>query len=289
MDNPSSPFPPSTPPETPTPQFPPVQQTVTPPPTMNIPSQVPPPPPPTQSVVTSMPPTKKPKGFSIFVILSIVVLIAIWAVVGYLYYQNRDIEDSEKQELEDVSPSNAPVSEFSPNEIQISNGNIARVTSFGETQTLIKKEDYPGTGITGFVRVSVSPDNSKICFESIAPAIAPGMYISNVDGSEPFEVEKDRNTCTWSPDSKNVFYINAPLGQQAINIFQYSLETRTEKNLTESKNTETEIRQHTITGTSSDRISCHYDIVDTTGKKLSESTCEIDTQTGEVSDSASNS
>lgn len=226
-------------------------------------------------------PQKKSKGFAIFVVISILILLAIWGVVGYLYYQNNFMGTSKDNESRNVSPS--PEVQISPNEIQISNGNVARVTSFGETQILIKKEDYPGTGITGFAKVVVSPNLKQFCFESIAPAIQPAMYVANVDGSEPTEIGTDKNTCTWAPDSKNIFYVNAPLSGKSINIFQYDLGTKLEKNLTESTTTASEIRQYTITGISGETLKCSYDVVNASGVKLSASNCTIDTKTGEVS------
>jgi hypothetical protein len=284
MDNPTIPTSQTPPSSIPTePYNPGLQTPATPPFPTNPITNMPPPTVPPPNIVSEPPPTQKSKRFTFFVVFSIVILIAIWGVVGYLYYQNKNTEGETSEEIQNTSDI-TPTPGFSASEIQISNGNVSRITSFGETQTLVNKEDHPNTGITGFARVVVSPDNTLLCFESIAPATAPALYVSNIDGSNISEVARDRNTCTWALDSKNIYYVNAPLGQQAINILHYSLDTKIEKNLTESKHTESQIRQYEISGASDTSILCRYDVINASGSKLSESNCEINTQTGEVSD-----
>jgi hypothetical protein len=277
MDNPTNQVPTVTPlTNSPPIQTPPPMPTP-PQPVLNTPIA---PPPPNEPVITGTPPVKKSRGFSLFIILSVFVLLGIWGFVGYLYYQNKIMDTPE--ETAEITETPAPSEQFSPQEIQISNGSIARVTTFGETQILVKKEDYPGTGITGFARVVVAPDNSKFCFESISPALTPAVYIANVDGTGVFEVARDRHTCTWAPDSKSVFYVNAPLAEKAVNIFEYPLDTKIEKNITESTNTPDAIRQYAITGILGDKLACTYDVVDSTGKKLSASNCSIILETDQL-------
>jgi len=247
-------------------------------PSGNAPTMIPPmqpaTPPPSN---VSFPPKKKASGFTVFIIISVLILLGVWGFVGYLYIGNKTIATSN----DTVTQAPSPTPEFNPAEIQIVNGDIARVTSFGESKTLVKKEDYPGAGIIGFVRVSVSPDNNKLCFESVPPASDPTLYISNSDGTGVVEVAKNRHSCIWLSDSKHIIYVNDLLGSKEINIFQYHLDESKEQNMTESTQSDSNIKQYALSGTGS-QITCTYDTLDSSGKKISGGTCQIDINSGDV-------
>src|SRR5260221_9453286 len=206
------------------------------------PQPLPPPVPPmpqegTQSVISGGSSKKGLGGFGIFVIVAIIILASVWGVVAYLYIGNKNKtaqETANNEAAVEVSPTAIP---FNATEIQITNGDVARLSSVGETQTLVKKEDYPGSGLIGFAHVAVSPDNTKLCFESIPPASDPTLYISNVDGTNVETVVKNKHTCTWSPDNNFLFYINDTLGNKQIDIYAYSLTSKEERNLTEKTST----------------------------------------------------
>jgi hypothetical protein len=236
-----------------------------------------------QSVITGGSSKKGIGGFGIFVIISIIILLAVWGVVAYLFIGNKtkDTTDTENQTVTQLTPTEVP---FNPNEIQISNGDVARMTSVGETKILIKKEEYPSSGLIGFAHVAVSPDNTKMCFESIPPATDPTIYISNIDGTNAEQVVKNKHTCTWSPDNNFLFYVNDTLGNKQIDIFAYSLTSKEERNLTEKTSTKTEIRQYTIVSVTGSTLACKYDVVNASGKKTSSSDCSIDLVSGEVTD-----
>jgi hypothetical protein len=243
------------------------------------------PPPPAQSVISGGNEKKRIGGFGLFVIISIVILISVWGVVGYLYFgnKNKGTDDSQNQVVTEVSPTIPP---FNPSDIQISNGDVTLRSSVGESKTLIKKDDYPGSGLIGFARVAVSPDNTKLCFESIPPATDPMIYLSNVDGTNVEQVVKNKHNCTWSPDNNFLFFINDALGNKQIDIYAYSLTSKEERNLTEKTSTKTEIRQYTIGTADGTTLACSYDVVNATGKKVSSSNCSIDLVSGEVTDAA---
>jgi hypothetical protein len=260
-------------------------------PPMPMPSQlpsVPPVMPQTQnanSIISGGSEKKKLGGFGLFVIIAIVILLSIWGFVAYLYFgnKNKSETDSANQTITEVSPTTPP---FNPNEIQISNGDISRLSSVGESLTLVKKEDYPGSSLIGFSHVAVSPDNTRLCFESIPPASDPTLYMSSVDGTNVETVVKNKHTCTWSPDNNFLFYVNDTLGNKQIDIYAYSLTSKEERNLTEKTSTKTEIRQYTIGSVDGSTLNCSYDIVNISGKKISSSNCAIDLVSGEVTDAA---
>lgn len=262
---------------------PPMQQEpvpVTPPPMPTQPVAPPPPPAGVQSVISGGQGKKGISKFGIFVALSIVVLLGVWAVVAYLYIGNQNAEEGVQEVANEVSPTPA----FHPSDVQVSNGDIVLNSALGEAKTLVSKKDYPGTGITGFVRVAVSPDNTMICFESIPPATDPTIYMAKVDGTDVSEVAKDKNTCTWSSDNNLLFYVNEPLGEKAINIYAYSLTSKEERNLTEETNTASAVRQYTITGVEESMLMCKYDVLNTSGTKVSSANCQIDLISGDVTD-----
>src|SRR3989304_5022143 len=108
------------------------------------------------------------------------------------------------------------------------------------------------SGITGFARVVVSPDNQKICFESWPPAPEPAMYIANIDGSEIVEVNPNRQSCLWKSDTKGVFYINTTSTTSPVNIFYFDLASQEETNVTAESVTEGTVRRYKIVGLSGD-------------------------------------
>lgn len=282
----TQPFPMPTPimPEPPMPISP-----VTNPPPATPPIPTPPtafPPQPTQTAVISGGNEKKKiGGFGLFVIIAILILVAVWGFVAYLYIGNKKSqgEDTSDIKVTELTPTEAP---FNPDDIKITNGDITQLSPSGESKILIKKDDYSGSGLIGFAHVAVSPDNTKLCFESIPPATDPTIYLSNVNGTNIETIVKNKHTCTWSPDNNFLFYVNDPLGNKQIDIYAYSLTSKEERNLTEKTSSATQIRQYTIGTATGSTLACKYDIVSSTGKKISSSDCSIDLVSGEVTDTA---
>lgn len=255
----------------------------TPPPPSSLPPSQPLPIPNSVPVV-GFPQKKGISGFSIFVVVSILLLLGVWGVVGYLYYQNKTLAQKKEETPIAQVATPSPTPELNPAEIQIANGSISWIMSSGETKTLVKKEDYPTTGITGFAKVAVSPDKKKLCFEALAPATEPALYVSDIDGTNVSIVEKNRNTCTWLSDSNHILYLNAPIGTKAMDVYTYDLSAKVETNQTKDTQTATRFRQYAVSQ-SADTLECQYSIVNSTGSKLTSGICNIDSQTGVVTDS----
>jgi hypothetical protein len=244
------------------------------PPSTVIPPTVP------QTPTVGFPSPKKSNGFKIFTILSLLVLLSVWGVVGYLFYDNQKIEN----DAQNTSPTVIPTPTFSPREIQINNGNITRVTSLGESATLVSKTDYPETGITGFIRVVVSPNNTKLCFESVSPATTPALYISEVDGSGVTKISDNKNSCLWAPSGNEILFVNTPGTNLVVDIYKYNIVTKELTNLTETTQEASQIRQYAILSVEGSIAECRYDIVGKTGQKTNEGMCTIDINTGLVTD-----
>ncbi|MBN1969283.1 MAG: hypothetical protein JW870_07940 [Candidatus Delongbacteria bacterium] len=226
------------------------------------------------------------KGFKIFVIIGIVIILAIWGGVVYLYLQNKSAKEStsqQPQEQEEVVKA-TPTPEFTPDQIKIQNGSVVRKKTDGEVSMLIDKKDYPSTGITGFLKVNVSPNNSKLCFESWSPAPEPALYLSDVDGQNVTEVSPNRQNCLWSNDSQEIYYINTSSKTTPVNIFSYDLQTELETDLTSSSVPSGVVRRFEIVGLSADgtKIICKYENLGGAAAAEEMSECEVDLETGSV-------
>ena len=92
--------------------------------------------------------------------------------------QNQKIKKGETSENinSNLTPTSTPTPSFSPDQVKIKNGSVVREIPGGETTILVDKENYDSTGITGFAKVVVSPDETKICFESWPPAPEHALY-----------------------------------------------------------------------------------------------------------------
>lgn len=248
---------------------------------------------PVQSVVTQSPSGRSSK-FSIFIGVLIVITVAIYGFVGYLYLQNSQM----KKDIADKNaPAEAPVSEVTSTpspapqvtavQLEIENGSIVQVLADGSKKVLIDKKDYPSTGITGFANVVASPDYTKMCFESWPPAPEPSLYISGINGAGITEVSPNRRGCVWSADSKSIAYVNDQLEGEEVDIYIYSLQTAKEQNVTKDTVSAGTTRVYAIGALSSDgsKLSCSFtQTVVETGATPAEETpssgnCEIDLAT----------
>ena len=232
------------------------------------------------SVTTS---THGNKGFKIFVMVGILFIAIIYAVVAYLYFQNKKISDVNNQEKHvsnepDETDTVDDTPKFSPEHVKILNGNIIYDDSVSQA-VIVSKDKYTSTGITGFAKVTVSPDNTKICFESWPPAPEPALFLANVDGSEISEVNPNRRYCAWSPDSQRILYES--FSAEASDIFIYDINGKTETNLTpesEGKDSEKIFSLVGLSGDGSKAICSYQDLFDETINGQ----CEIDLSTKEV-------
>jgi hypothetical protein len=221
-------------------------------------------------------------GFKIFVIVALIIIAGIYSVVAYLYINNQSLKNKDSGTPEPQVPTESSEPEFSPDQVMIKNGSVVKEVPGRETQTLVAKENYEGTGITGFFRVSVSPDEKNMCFESWAPAPEPALYISSIDGSNVIEVNPNRQNCLWRPDSQGIFYINTSSASTASNIYFFDLASEVEKNLTSESVTPGAVRRFQVVGLNSDSTSliCTYSDVSTELETPKD--CEINLSTLEV-------
>lgn len=253
-----------------------------PPPETSIPSA------PTQAPQqpTVIQPSKPRRSFfKLFVILFLIVIAAVYGGVVYLYLQNQNLKKQDQAEelpTEEV-PSPVPTPQFKPEEVKILNGSIVWEKANGETKTLVDKVEYKSVGITGFSRVIVSPDNQKICFESLPPAPEPALYTANVDGSDISEISPNRQKCLWTLDSKNIIYINSTAPTSSSDIFIYNLEAKSESNLTSEASEVT--RRYDLVGLSGDggKVICTYEEIGDVENPVKNGKCEINLETDEVS------
>ncbi len=236
---------------------------------------------PSQSPGTVTISENKGRGFSVFVFFGVLLILAVWGIVGYLYFQNQKMKTpSEPTNTTASLPTSTPTPSFAKDQAKIKNGSVVREIPGSDTQTLINKEDFNSTGITGFARVVVSPDDSKLCFESWPPAPEPALYYANLNGSGVVEVSPNRQNCLWSSDSKKLFYLNSSSASSGTNIYTYTLELSEEEELTSSSVETGVIRRFELVGLSADetKVICSYEDVAT--EAVGE--CEIDIESKEV-------
>ena len=160
---------------------------------------------------------------------------------------------------------------------------MVRQVPNAETKILVNKDDHKSTGITGFAKVIVSPDNLRFCFEAWPPAPAPALYISDIEGTEVTKIGENYKNCTWSSDGAKLAYINSAAQDKPANIFVYDIVSGKEKNITLAKQTEAVKKAYGIIGLSADstKLLCNYTILNTvtTEEEKTEGTCEVDWKT----------
>lgn len=220
--------------------------------------------------------------FGFFVILGIIVAVLVWGGVTYLYLDTQSLKKAKSEKTAEVpqEPTPIPTPSFSPDQIQIKNGSVVQAIPNAETTTLVDKADYKTTGITGFAKVLVSPDNSFICFEAWPPAPAPALYVATIKGESVVKVGENYKSCIWNPDSKSILYINSAPLDKPTNIFSYELSSGIVKNVTEKTQTEGE-RAYSIVGLSADatKLICRYVDLESVTNPKNEVTCQIDLKT----------
>ncbi|OGM27634.1 hypothetical protein A2962_04855 [Candidatus Woesebacteria bacterium RIFCSPLOWO2_01_FULL_39_61] len=231
--------------------------------------------------------------FGFFALLGLIIAIFVWGGVTYLYLENQKLK-KEETGTPDVnisqSPTTIPTPTFSPDQIQIKNGSVVLAVPNSEVKILVDKADYKTTSITGFAKVLVSPDNALMCFEAWPPAPAPALYYSTIKGENVIKIGENYKNCTWSPDSKSIFYLNTANLDSPVNIYSYNTNVGKETNITLSSQTTGE-KAYEIVGLSADAASliCKYvDLTSVTSPK-EEVNCEIDLKTLKVEDTPTQS
>ncbi len=218
---------------------------------------------------------KNDSSFKIFVIVGILIILIIYGAVAYIYYKNKNAK-LPTMEVRTTEISNSPKAIFEPQNILIGSGSIVYKNSAGEVKTLVDKNSYPSTGITGFARVVVSPDNMKMCFESIPPSTKPALFVSDVEGIETKQISAGKSSCIWNSNSNVIYYVGKENGIPNANLYVYDLEKSIETNLTSKIMSDTK-PDFTLVGLSSDetKLICTF-----TNPNSEESvSCQIDLAT----------
>lgn len=231
--------------------------------------------------------------FGFFALLGVIIAILVWGGVTYLYLDTENIKKKNEETANSVvsqSPTPIPTPTFSPDQIQIKNGSVTQVIPDTEAVILVDKKDYKTTGITGFAKVLVSPDNGLMCFEAWPPAPAPALYYSNIAGENVIKIGENYKNCIWSPDSKSLFYLNTATLDSPVNIYSYNITSGKETNITLLSQDEGE-KAYEIVGLSADSGSliCKYVDLSSVTNPKKEVNCEIDLKTLKVTDTPTQS
>lgn len=225
--------------------------------------------------------------FKLFMIVGIILIVGVWGIVFYLYFKGRNenqptpfpniTQDIQNPKLLTPVPTKAPTPKA--NEITIQNGNVVWISSEFGTKTLVSKENYPGTGITGFARVTTSPDGSFMCLESWPPSPEPALYMANIDATNVVKIGQARQSCLFTSDSKKILSVSMGAENQKTDIFSYEISTGLETNLSANYQSQGPYRFELV-GLSSDGSTaiCSFTKFDSSAN----GDCEINLATGEV-------
>jgi len=227
--------------------------------------------------------------FNLYIIIGAVIGLLIWGAVVYLYLDTQKLKGEASTEEEVITenlviPTETPV--FKAEQVQIANGSVVRNIPGSGNIILIDKKDYSTTGIAGFSKVLVSPSNEYMCIESWPPAPSPALYFSDVLANDIVKIGDNYKGCTWSPDSKTIFYVNNSPENSVVNIYAYDVEKGIENNLTANLQLEEE-KSFELVGLSADssKFICKYKLLSSATSEKQEVNCEIDLTTLEVADS----
>ncbi len=226
--------------------------------------------------------SSKKSRFGLFVAIGIIIIVIIYGTVAYLYFQNKKKTGSTVTETNTAGTTQiTKAPEFNSEYVKIIDGSVAYKPGSGEQQVLVNKTDYPGSGITGFLKLALSPDKTKICFESWSPAPKPSLYISEANGTNVKEVSPNRKNCTWAPDSKKILYTNYATGSAGSDIFAYGIDNSEEKNVSYDPNSNDQ-RNFEIVGLSADggSLICSFSYIN---KEKEGGQCQINLSTLELS------
>ena len=148
------------------------------------------------------------------------ILLTIVAFVGLTYWIYTDTGFSDVFRVGDIKKIIPADEEY---EIEVNDGDVVKVSGKNE-EILIDKKDFEE--ISEFIKVWVSPDESRICLtgQSMVPI---WLYISDVDGNNVVKVDTGKN-CSFSPDSTKISYNNHTTDVSPVDVRLYDIET-TEK------------------------------------------------------------
>jgi len=222
---------------------------------------------------------KKKKGFiDYFIYFVSAVAFLVWVAVIALYFQNKESKETVEKVAEVASPTVTLIPEKKYN-ITTKNGNVININENGDEEVVVNKGDYESTGISGFIKVSVSPNKKKLCFESWPPSPQPAIYISDIEGAEVSKINANMRNCYWSGDSSKLVYNDVKSEKEATNLFIYDIDSASETLLTVHTATESaRPKLHTAVGWSADdkKVLCQYSY-QKTPQEVRE--CEVELET----------
>ena len=230
--------------------------------------------PPNPQTVTILP--KRPSKFFTIIVLGIILALIVWGVVIFLLLTGK--KSSDQNSLlsfgQKGSSKLSPTPIFSPDQIKIQNGSVIRQMPNGEVKILVNKKEHPGSGIIGFAKVSVSPDNKKFCFESLPPAPEPALFYSEIDGASVVKVGNDYKNCIWLANEKFAYINNSP-DTNPSDIYFYDTKLKLEKNITNPAATDSTLH-YEIVGLSADSSKLICKSLNITEENATPVNCEVD-------------
>ena len=171
-----------------------------------------------------------------FILLLIFMTLFFFGTTIFLSYQNIQLNKSLQVNQKNVTPLESaptPTSDVSAGEIKAIDGNISQLITANEAKILVDKNNYQSEGISGFDKVIISPDGTKMCFLGYVLAPPVWLYVANVDGSGVVKVGLAKN-CVWSHDSRKIAFNNHTTDVSPIDIYVYDVLLGRTHNLTES-------------------------------------------------------
>lgn len=196
--------------------------------------------------------TEAPKQKPWLIIGITALVLLLLGATGFFVYQNYRVkkQTSKAQPTPAKFPSPAP--KKPSEEIKIIDGNICQVTAPNEIKILVDKNDYQSESISGFDKVIISPDGTKMCFLGYSP-VPVWLYYSNIDGSNVFKAGIGEN-CVWSPDSQKIAFNNHVTDISPIDVLVVDTDSDKVENLTKEVAPEGFIRYYGIPQWSKDAM-----------------------------------
>ena len=231
-------------------------------------------------------PEKRSK-FKLIIGILIVLTLIIYAVVGYLYYQNQGAKSDKEESTAQLTPVATPTETPLVYTYEIENGSVVKTSSTGGSEVIIAKDDHESTGIVGFTNVVLSPNEENICFWSLPPALEPGLYYSTATGSAVTLIREKVKNCLWSYDGTKVAYEDDTAQNVEALVYIYDRSTNKEISLTDTSTVLGIYRRYNIDSwlENDSKLLCSYEEVNNASPGASvEGTCEINALSGKVTD-----
>lgn len=187
---------------------------------------------------------KKQIKKSLFIIIGALLL----AIIGVsVFFRYRILFRIDNQQFS--SPSIAPTSSISEEEIKIIDGSVYKLLPSGEKKLLLNKEDFRKNteryigqpqdysredSFFTFSYVSLSPDKTKMLLFAQGSLTLEYLYYTSTDGANVISINL-ASEAIWSNNSRYIAYANKPADSGSI-VRVYVYDTQTNKEVEVSKN-----------------------------------------------------